>query len=361
MSSAGICIVGMFPPPLHGMSLITEHLRIRISAFETPYVTNLSPGTLDRSFGVRLFKLFRVIYRFAQFAATLATKRVGCVYFGVSGGNGQIYDSLFVGLSRIFGKRLYLHHHGYDYLNQRRWVAGFLMKIAGSKAVHIVACQKMLADLTRLYPVVRHTKIVSGVAALEPWEDEVRVRTQIRTIGFLSNISVEKGIIEFLQIAEWADRNTLPLRFVIAGPYHDDAMRRMVEGRIATLGNVIYVGAVYGENKRKFFDSIDVFLLPSHRESEGLVIHEAMSRGVPVIAYSRGCIEQIVSGQVGLLLAPTADYVVGTIGKINEWLQRPDAFRLASEASASQFREAKILHERKMDDLCAELVQGSPD
>jgi len=35
-----------------------------------------------------------------------------------------------------------------------------------------------------------------------------------------------------------------------------------------------------------------------------------------VIAYSRGCIEQIISDQVGLQLAPVEDYVAGAVSKI---------------------------------------------
>ena len=122
------------------------------------------------------------------------------------------------------------------------------------------------------------------------------------------------------------------------------------------LGNVTCIGAVYGDDKKAFLDLIDVFLLPSHNESEGLVIHEAMSRGVPVIAYSRGCIEQIVSDQVGLGLAPEQDYVAGAIKKIKEWLTSPTSYQLASQASLNRFNEARSLHIQNMDALCAELI-----
>ena len=360
MKDLRVCLVGMFPPPLHGMSLINDHVRSCISAKAPPLVVDYSPRNLDRSFMVRFGKLFRVQRCFFQLFSYLVTRRVGSVYLGLSGGNGQAYDALFAGLCRVFGRKLYLHHHSYQYLDRPRWLSRLLFAVSGKNVVHIVACEKMANDLKRLYPVVSEVRIISGIAALELWDSEVRCRDQIRSIGFLSNISIEKGILEFLDVAAWADQSRLPIRFLLAGPYQDEEVRNLVEQRVANLSNVTCVGAVYGRDKQVFFDSIDVFLFPTRyvNESEGLVIHEAMSRGVPVIAYSRGCIEQIVSDSVGLRLAPAADYVTDALNKIGTWLADPPAFQLVSQTAFRQYCEARTMHAGRMDDLCAELIYG---
>jgi len=353
-----LCLIGMFPPPLHGMSLINDYVRKRVGAREIPLVIDFSPRNLDRSFVVRFGKIFRVTRCALQFFTLLLRRRVGAVYLGLSGGNGQIYDAIFVALSRLFGRRLYLHHHSYQYLNQFRLVAKVLFLLAGKNAVHVVACEKMAGDLRQKYHVTDKVRIISGIAALEAWDGEVRKRDEIKSIGFLSNISIEKGILEFLDVAAWADQVSLPVCFYLAGPYQDQQVRAMVENRIASLSKVTCIGGVYGEDKQKFFDSIDVFLFPTKyvNESEGLVIHEAMSRGVPVIAYSRGCIEQIVSDQVGLRLMPEQDYVAGASKKIEEWLSKPDLYQLASRASLNRFNESRSLHIKNMDALCEELI-----
>lgn len=358
MKSSQVCLIGIFPPPLHGMSLINEYVKNRISINASPLVIDFAPRSLERSFIVRFGKVFRVLRCLLQLLSYLVAGRVGSVYLGLSGGYGQVYDLTFVCLCRAFGRKLYLHHHGYQYLSQHRWLSKLLFTVSGKEAVHIVACEKMQHDLQQLYPVVTEVKVISGIAALEEWNSEVIFRRQLRTIGFLSNISIEKGILEFLDVATWAEQAGLPIRFMLAGPYHDGEIKWLVEERLATLKYVTRVGAVYGDAKQVFFDSIDIFLLPSHNESEGLVIHEAMSRGVPVIAYSRGCIEQIVSDSVGLRLAPATDYVTEAVKKIKEWLLHPDTFQLASQASWSRYCEAKIMHVREMDALCDELIYG---
>jgi glycosyltransferase involved in cell wall biosynthesis len=356
MKPSNICIVGVFPPPLHGMSLITEYVRTRIAEFAAPHIIDYSPHTLNKSFSVRFLKLFRVTCCLSQFVLLMITDQVRCVYFGLSGGYGQVYDALFVGLARIFGKRLYLHHHGYQYLIHTLWPAKVLMMVAGSKAVHIVACEKMACDLKRLYPIVTKTRIISGIVALDLSNDKIRPRNEILSIGFLSNISLEKGVFEFLEIAKWANEVKLPLRFILAGPFQDNDVKVLVEERMAHLSNTSYIGAVYGNHKQAFFDSVDVFLFPSHNESEGLVIHEAMSRGVPVVTYSRGCIEQVVSEQVGLCLLPSDDFVKMTINKIIEWSANPAAYQLISQNTVKQFNYAQKLNLQKFATLCSEML-----
>jgi glycosyltransferase involved in cell wall biosynthesis len=361
MKNLQVCLIGMFPPPLHGMSLINEFVKKSISRNNFPLVIDFSPRNLNKSFMTRLGKSLRVIPCVYQLLAYLVTGRVCTVYLGLSGGKGQIYDAIFAGISRAFGRQLYLHHHSYQYINHFRWLAKFLFFIAGKNAVHIVACEKMACDLKKQYLVISDVRIISGIVALEVWDSEVRLRNKVQTIGFLSNISIEKGIMEFLGVAAWAGQAGLPIQFLLAGPFQDEKVKSVVEAQMANLSNVTCIGAVYGADKHSFFDSIDVFLFPTRyiNESEGLVIHEAMSRGVPVIAYSRGCIEQIISDQVGLKLAPSEDYIAGATDKINEWLSNPQIFQIVSRAAQNRFSEARFLNIKKMDDLCAELIEGN--
>ena len=167
MKRSRVCLVGMFPPPLHGMSLINEYVKKRISAQVSPLVIDFSPRIVDRALMARFGKIFPVIRCVSQLLSYLVAGRVGAVYLGLSGGKGQVYDAIFAGISRLFGRNLYLHHHSYQYLNQFRWLARLLFAISGENTVHIVACEKMARDLKRVYPVVTEVRIISGIAALE--------------------------------------------------------------------------------------------------------------------------------------------------------------------------------------------------
>jgi glycosyltransferase involved in cell wall biosynthesis len=57
-------------------------------------------------------------------------------------------------------------------------------------------------------------------------------------------------------------------------------------------------------NFRSYLVAADVFVLPSRREPQGLVVLEAMAMGTPVIGSATGGIPDMVSADVGYLFPP---------------------------------------------------------
>lgn len=353
-----VCLIGMFPPPLHGMSLINEFMKKRVSQEVEPLIIDYSPHIIGRSIYMHINKIAQLVRCVFLYIYNLLTQNVGVVYLAISGGYGQIYDMSFVCISRLFCRKLYLHHHNYKYLSEFRLLTWLLCLFSGKKAVHIVACDKMAADLNRLYPRASLKIIVSGISMLDYFGADSISRDKVQSVGFLSNVSFDKGIVEFIEVAERANKLGLKLKFIIAGPYQNNNVKRFVESRIALLNNISYVGPVYGSDKKKYFDSIDVFLFPTKYESEGLVIHEAMSRNVPVIAHSHGCIEQIITDQSGLCLALSENYVNSAIDKIIHWVKNPAVFKIISRGAGEQYSKLKLHYDIEMKKLVNDLIYG---
>ena len=93
----------------------------------------------------------------------------------------------------------------------------------------------------------------------------------MNTIGFLSNISIEKGIDVFFElVAELQDKgcNT---SILIAGLFHDNNVKKFVLSQISRNRSINYLGPVYGGKKIEFFNNIDLLVLPSRNEAEPLV------------------------------------------------------------------------------------------
>ena len=87
-------------------------------------------------------------------------------------------------------------------------------------------------------------------------------------------------------INEIGETNFSYWEFLIAG-YENTEYKVLLEKMIYDfeLNNCIkFVGPKFGLDKIKMFDNSDVFVLPSYSENFGLVIAEALSRGVPVLA-----------------------------------------------------------------------------
>lgn len=334
-----VCVIGMFPPPIHGMAVFTKTITKRL---DRPVVINLSPQSLARTWKSVCFKAWRVacgVWRLLWNA-----RSIGCVYLAFSGGFGQIYDVIFIAFSRVVRKRLVIHHHAYSYIARHRLLTAIAIFIAGD-AVHVVACDKMAKDLRSTYRV-RRISIVSGVVTVKGSSEHST--GALRTVGFLSNLSEEKGISEFLAIARRLGVDGI--RFRIAGAVHTKQSERDVRA-----SGVEYVGPVYGSSKDLFLRSLDVLLFPTRNESEGIVMHEAMSYGIPVIATSCGCIPSVIRHNCGAVFE--SEYVERAIALIRTWVKDEVSYQRARDAAANRFRDLSAVGHQALDALVADLTR----
>lgn len=69
---------------------------------------------------------------------------------------------------------------------------------------------------------------------------------------------------------------------------------------------VSFVGELGAQALAGLYDGADVFVLPTFYEGYGMVVAEALARGLPVISTPTGGIPQLVTGDAGLLV-PVAD------------------------------------------------------
>jgi glycosyltransferase involved in cell wall biosynthesis len=88
----------------------------------------------------------------------------------------------------------------------------------------------------------------------------------------------------------------------------------------------VWVGPPTPEGLRDFYYSVDMFVMPSRRESFGVSAVEASATGLPVVASRFGGIPEIVvHGETGLLVDPDDIHGFGeaivTLGE-NEDLRR---------------------------------------
>lgn len=107
---------------------------------------------------------------------------------------------------------------------------------------------------------------------------------RIRQLLFLSRIHPVKGLDDLVQA--WADVRPRGWRLVVAGPSEegcwDSVARRIKELNIEQ--DVVYLGELDDTAKIEAFLQADVFVLPSYSENFGLVVAEALSFSLPVVA-----------------------------------------------------------------------------
>jgi len=162
--------------------------------------------------------------------------------------------------------------------------------------------------------LIRQGVRFSKVCVAQPGLDLI-YRTEIRKnepapiplLLTVSSILPGKGLPEFISILE--KQADLDWQWQIVGEAGLDRefyrkFDRHLEG-LRRAGRVVYHGSVVLSKLVRLYDEADLFVLPSHFESCSMVSMEAMSRGLPVLAYQVGGLQEIViNGQNGYLIPP---------------------------------------------------------
>ena len=345
-------IVGPFPPPIHGIAVANEAMLARMTGRGIRvHVINLAAATLNRSVLARAQRMAPFLRGFFRFAS-LGSLRDSSVYLSVSGGLGQVYESAFALLSRLRGARIFLHHHTYSYINAPNTVARSLFRGAGPAAIHVFLSAKMRKDFEALYGKRLRSMVVSN-AALLPETPCPLVKQRLSTIGFLSNLAREKGVFDFLDLMRELGSKGMKIEGRLAGPFQDSEVEEAVRGELATLTNVEYLGPLFGEDKKRFWRDIDVFVFPTRykNEAEPIVVLEALANGCPVVARSKGTIATLVPEGCGTVVEAGTDFVTEAARVICGWGDSPSAIRMASAHARKQFDLLRVEGCRELESI----------
>jgi glycosyltransferase involved in cell wall biosynthesis len=236
------------------------------------------------------------------------------VYIAVKAGHGMWLTTVAAGLARLAGARVFLHHHSYAYVRERKSRMVALTRAAGPHAHHIVLSQLMANDLAAVMPEIRRTLVIGNAGLVDRTLLELPLKTGggDLVLGHLSNLSLEKGIVEVVDLASALHRSGTKVRLIVGGPAVDGEARSHLGRAARELGERFeYRGPLAGEAKHAFFEEITHFLFPSSyvHEAAPLVLYEAMAAGAVCVATRRGSIpEQLESGPG--VLAQSADSFV---------------------------------------------------
>ena len=116
-----------------------------------------------------------------------------------------------------------------------------------------------------------------------------------RILGFVGRLSIEKNIGLLAKIQEELDRTGVTnFRFLIVGHGGDEAWLR------ERLPQAEFTGVLRGEALATAYANMDLFVFPSHTDTFGNVVLEALASGVPAIVTPDGGPRTIVrDGQTG--------------------------------------------------------------
>jgi glycosyltransferase involved in cell wall biosynthesis len=217
-------------------------------------------------------------------------------------------------LGRLAGVPVIIaHEHWATSARREVWINRLLYRLSDRTIVPSAATKSMLVKYGGI-PSQAIEVVYNGVDTAQfsrPYgREEVRSELGIPNdallVGVVGRLSEEKGGVDLLVRAVARLHKTEPsVRLLVVG---DGPMRAGLEGLASkvTEGLVTFTGT--RSDVARLLGAMDVFALPSLSEALPLVVLEAMSAGLPVVATRVGGVPEVVDdGVTGLLLAPGSE------------------------------------------------------
>lgn len=189
-------------------------------------------------------------------------------------------------------KRRIIHWHGNDLVGKSilSLTSSLFLKKFINNSINIVPSQYFSIQLRKKYPNLKYNIYISPSGGVDTvlFSADAKPRKDVK-IGFASALTAEKGadtlvyLIEHKHEIESATGRAITFHIINYGKesgYYIERMLQIDRSSCKVFNRM---------NKRvmpSFYQTIDLLVFPSPRESLGLAALEAMSCGVPVVAHN---------------------------------------------------------------------------
>jgi L-malate glycosyltransferase len=171
---------------------------------------------------------------------------------------------------------------------------------AFKNAASVIAVSNSLKS--ELSPLCSHpVNIINNIVNTDKFKLTKPKSFQILNIGFLGGLgNNNKGLDILLKAASLLQKKDFILHIGGKGILLETYQTMSKEFNIE--GNCKFYGEIPRDKITDFYSGLDLFVLPSRYETFGIVLIEAMSCGIPVIATRCGGPEEIVVPSTGILI-----------------------------------------------------------
>lgn len=293
--------------------LITPNLKVPggVSEFNKMLLQctsqNITPfflSSASKSYNL-FWSICLTIFDYIHFVCLLAFNKYNLVHVNPSLGKTSILrDSVFVWIAKLFGKKVFVHWHGWNPDNEHLFNSYkvFLNKTM-FKADHI----KFLASNFQKQFQQAGYKNISSLG--NTFIDDKLLNHALQknkksgtfNILFLSTISKNKGIYEALETYQILKDKYPYICLTIAGTGKElDAVRNLVQDK--NIQGVEFKGFVSGLEKSQTYINADIYFFPSYYEGMPTSVIEAMGFGVPIVCSSVGALPDFfIDGEMGFI------------------------------------------------------------
>lgn len=240
-------------------------------------------------------------------------------------------------LRRSFSFRLVISLHGHEieqwFEADRRMGGGGLpmgkpdwrrglhtLRSALQTADAVTACSRYLLErCIQLEPLAKKGSVIPNGVDLERFasrEFHAHPRRYLLACGRMTH---EKGFDLLLEAYARVAREHPGVDLILAGDGEDRLALRLRAERLRLEGQVHFPGRATPEEVVRLLNGCLFAVVPSRRETFGVVALEAMAAGKTVVATEVGGLPELMDGSLNRLVEPTVE---GLVAGLAEWLGR---------------------------------------
>jgi len=351
---AKIHLVVPCPPPVTGMTLASKAVadslgtQAQIYTFSRPRRMTAWQWSVAR----------QVMCTSMMLKAALRSRGRANIYWVPSSSTGGlIADTVRALLLRVAFRRGWIHHHVSSYCNKKNILMTIILRILSSKTRHVVLDATMACKLEELY-TAKHFFTLNNASLVHAPLDEAQRIEKSYTVGFLGNLTREKGVTEALATMTAISELSDDFNFIIAGPLIDSGLSNGLNSFLSSDPlRREYLGSVNDIEKQAFYKKVDILLFPTKYKSEAqpLTIYEGLGSGCAVLATRVGGISEQLSGLNTCF--ESKDYLSKAVKLVSEWIEQPEKLHAAQTAARHQFEQHRRMSKSQLikleDALCS--------
>jgi len=313
-------VLGSVPPPIGGQTIYFHTLlRTQVaSEFDVIFLDLKFADTIANYGRFSLNKIIRLIGYILRLCFILLTNRIDLVYAAIQFKKAAcVKDMLLATVCKIFGKHVVGCIVGIglaDLYDQSGW----LMKlfIRRSIGVYSAFITPSLAMYERYFPSDLMPPEKARVVPFGIFTDAEISRRRLLLdsepiqVIYYSHFIKSKGVDDLVAAIPLVIEKHPNVTFLFAGAWDSEIHRESLMSYVESAGigkYVRFLGIVTGEEKKRYLESSDIFVLPTYFELEGLPLSilEAMSFGCAVIVTDHAAISSAVEDGInGLFCKP---------------------------------------------------------
>src|SRR5687768_5992305 len=246
----------------------------------------------------------------------------------------------------------------FGYLYAKPLLKQFMRKVHGRIAVSAAARE----FVDQYFP--GEYKIIPNGVDVERYADRAMALPELRdgkiNILFVGRLEKRKGLIYLLKALPHVKYHFPNIRLIVIGAFEPEQVEEYRDYvRETGLTDVVFKGFVSEEEKIAYYQHADVFCSPAiGRESQGVILLEAMAANTPVIASAIDGHRTVIRHEHDGLLVPPADETALAVGLCRLLADNALRNRLADAglAKAQSYSWKKI--SRQVLDVYAETIDA---